>query len=36
MADKRVRFADFELDFGHFQLYRAEYKFAWKVCPCNC
>jgi DNA-binding winged helix-turn-helix (wHTH) protein len=22
MADKRVRFAEFELDFGHFQLYR--------------
>jgi DNA-binding winged helix-turn-helix (wHTH) protein len=23
MADKRVRFAEFELDFGHFQLYRS-------------
>lgn len=22
MADKRARFGDFELDFGHFQLYR--------------
>jgi len=22
MADKRVRFGEFELDFGHFQLYR--------------
>lgn len=22
MADKKVRFGDFELDFGHFQLYR--------------
>lgn len=23
MADKRVRFGEFELDFGHFQLYRS-------------
>jgi len=23
MADRRVRFAQFELDFGHFQLYRS-------------
>jgi len=23
MADKKVRFGDFELDFGHFQLYRS-------------
>lgn len=23
MADKKVRFGEFELDFGHFQLYRA-------------
>jgi hypothetical protein len=35
MPEKKVRFAEFELDCGRFQLYRSGVPCDWKALTCN-